>query len=83
MRIIEITESKKEKMSGLVEEMLDTCGELMHCIKNLGEDEDMGERRNYRDGMGMRDGGRYGSRYGDRYGNRYDDPEYVRERRRY
>lgn len=82
MRIIEITESKKEKMAGLVEDMLNIGGELMHCVNSLGEGgEDIDERRNYRDGMMMRDGGRYGDRY--RYGNRYDEPEYVRERRRY
>lgn len=82
MRIIEITESKKEKMAGLVEDMLNIGGELMHCVNSLGEGgEDIDERRNYRDGMMMRDGGRYGDRY--RYGNRYDESEYVRERRRY
>lgn len=81
MRIIEITESKKEKMSGLVEDMLMIGGKLMNCIEQLGEDSDMGERMRYRGGMGMRDGGSYGNRNG--YGNRYDDPDEMGERRYY
>lgn len=76
-KIVEITESKVEKMSSLVEDMLLAGGELMHCITKLS-DEMYGERG----------GGSYGnrSRYGERggnmggnYGNRmhddYDDDE--------
>lgn len=51
----------KEKMSSMVEDILYTAGRLMNCVEQMEEDE-YGERRNYRYGMGMRDGGRYGNR---------------------
>lgn len=80
MAQIIITESKKEKMTDLIEEMLMAGGKLMHCLEELDDDSEMNERR-YRNGMGMRDGGRYGSRGG--YGNRdWDDMDYSGERRR-
>lgn len=60
MKVIEITESRMEKMSGLVEDMLLAGGELMHCLTKM-HDEMYGERG------GSRSGGRYG---GDMYGNR-------------
>ena len=68
MKVIEITESKMEKMSGLVEDMLLAGGELMHCLTKMS-DEMYGERG------GSRSGGRYG---GDMYGNR--DMYGMRER---
>ena len=43
MRIIKITEHKKEKMSDYAEKMLKYGGKLMQCIEELEED-DMGER---------------------------------------
>lgn len=76
-KIIEITESKVDKMSNLVEDMLLAGGELMHCLTKLS-DEMYGER-----GGNNMSGGNYGnrSRYGERgnYGNRmrddYDDDD--------
>jgi hypothetical protein len=64
----------KEKMADMVEDILYTAGRLMHCVDELEEDA-FGERRNYRDGMGMRDGGRYGNRWDD------NDPYEMGERR--
>lgn len=59
MKIIEITETKVDKMAEYAEEMLRYGGKLMQCIDALGS-EDYGDR-----------GGRYGD-YGERgrYGNR-------------
>lgn len=75
-----IQKKDKKKMSAMVEDILYTAGELMHCVEEMREDE-YGDRyygdRYYGDryGMGMRDGGRYGNRDWD------DDP--MMERRRY
>lgn len=85
MYMIEISESKIDKMSECVEDMLMAGGELMHCLEKLKEESGMGER-----------GGSYGNRgdYGGRsmmgsrggYGNRDDewddDDEMMGERRR-
>lgn len=66
--MIEISDSKVEKMSGYVEDMLWAGGELMHCLQRLKEEDDgYGERNDYR-------GGSYGNR--GRYGNRYDGMNY-------
>lgn len=65
--MIEISDSKVEKMSGYVEDMLWAGGELMHCLEKLKEGEEYGERNDYR-------GGSYGNR--GRYGNRYDGMNY-------
>lgn len=77
MYVIEISDSKIDKMSEYVEDMLWAGGELMHCLEKMkGEsgyghrsDEEMGYRsgRSYsRSMMGSRgDYGRYGSRYSD------------------
>lgn len=70
MKIIKITESKKEKMADYAEKMLRYGGKLMQCLDELDEesmgereddypddwdDEDMGQRRNRREGgMGER-----------------------------
>lgn len=72
-KIIETTESKVDKMSNLVEDMLLAGGELMHCLTKLS-DEMYGERNgNMGDNYGNR--GRYGdrSRYGGMSGNRMND----------
>lgn len=66
MRIIEITEGKKEKMADYVEKMLHYGGRLMSCLEEL--DGDMGEREPY----GSYGNRNYGSSY-SRYGNRYDN----------
>lgn len=89
MKVIEITESKMEKMSGLVEDMLLAGGELMHCLTKMS-DEMYGER------SGSRSGGRYsGDMYGARemYGmrghdrmeedNEWREPAMYGERRRH
>lgn len=44
MKVIEITERKREKMSEHAEKMLRHAGKLMQCIEELGEREGMGER---------------------------------------
>lgn len=65
--MIEISESKVEKMSDYAEKMLRYGGKLMQCIEDLSEGEGMGERwdedRRYDDdryfdeeNMGERDG---------------------------
>lgn len=59
--MIEISESKVEKMSEYVEDMLWAGGELMHCLEKIKEESEMGERS-----------GSYGMR-GGRYGNRNDE----------
>ena len=74
-----IQKKDKKKMSAMVEDILYTAGELMHCVEEMREDEYgdryYGDRYGDRYGMGMRDGGRYGNRDWD------DDP--MMERRRY
>lgn len=44
MKMIEITEGKREKMSEHAEKMLRHAGKLMQCIEELGERDGMGER---------------------------------------
>lgn len=51
MRVIEITEDKREKLSHNVEKALKYMGKVMQCIDTL-EDDDMGYREN--DGYGYR-----------------------------
>lgn len=43
MRIIKITEHKKDKLSEYVEKMLKYGGKAMQCLEEL-DDDDMGER---------------------------------------
>jgi hypothetical protein len=71
-----IQKKDKKKMAGMVEDILYTAGELMHCVEEM-RDEDGYNDRYYGDryGMGMRDGGRYG--------NRDWDDDMMMERRRY
>ena len=83
-KVIEITEKKLGKLSELVEDMLLSGGELMHCLTKM-EDEFYGERRSSgsMDGMG---GSRYGERHQDRDRDDWDEAEEMRrmigERRR-
>jgi hypothetical protein len=74
-----IHKKDKKKMASMVEDILYTAGELMHCVEEMRDEEGYGDRyygdRNYGDRYGMRDGGRYGNRDWD------DDP--MMERRRY
>lgn len=70
MRVIEITESKAEKMSELVEDILLAGGELMHCLSKM-EDGYYGER-----------GSDSGSRYtGGGVKMRHHDMEYDDDER--
>lgn len=60
--MIEISESKADKLKEHAYKSMKHLGKLYECIEELCEDDSMGER-----------GGRYGSRYGNRgggYGNR-------------
>lgn len=88
MRVIEITEDKREKLSHNVEKALKYMGKVMQCLDTLDDDEDMGYRENesggYRGGMGNRqpmgrrtNGGSIGEREDD-----WDDDEPMGERRR-
>ena len=61
--MIEIEDSKVERMSGYAEKMLKYGGKLMQCIEELSEGSGMGQRD---DGYGNRGG--YGGGYGNRYG---------------
>ena len=94
--VIEISDSKVDKMSEYVEDMLWAGGELMHCLEKMKGEHGYGEREGYshegrsyrRDMMGSRYGMR--SRY-DNYGQRgdygykddedWDDDEMMGERR--
>ncbi len=76
MQIIEITESKVEKMSDYAEKMLKYGGKLMQCIEELSEGESMGRRERYYDDDDERydemgDRGGYGERRGVRGTGRY------------
>lgn len=95
--IIEISDSKVDKMSEYVEDMLWAGGELMHCLEKMKGEHGYGEREGYsHEGRSYRKdmmGSRYGmrSRY-DNYGQRgdygykddedWDDEEMMGERRR-
>lgn len=81
MRVIEITESKREKLSHNVEKALKYMGKVMQCVESLEEDDDMGYREN--DDYGYR--GRMGERYpmGRRHDREdWDDDDDMGERRR-
>ena len=83
--MIEISESKKEKLSEHIEKALHEMGKAMACVEQFGS---MGERQgdgsygNRYDDMGMR--GSYGSRgrYGMRDDEDWDEDEMMGERRR-
>lgn len=81
MVMIEISESKVEKMSDYAEKMVRYGGKLMQCLEELSNGESMGERwdddEDY-DDMGERGGyggvpgrGGYGNRRGVRGTGRY------------
>lgn len=75
MMMIEISESKLDKMSDYVEEMLWAGGELMHCLEKMKGGSGWGERGSYGNRGGQ--GGRYSggsSSYGSR-GMGYRDDE--------
>ena len=89
--MIEIEESKVDKMSELAEKMLKYGGKLMSCIEELSEESGMGQRggsygnRGGQGGggsMGNREGG-YGNRggYGERDDEEWEDMEQMGERR--
>ena len=77
MRVIEITEDKREKLSHNVEKALKYMGKVMQCIDTLDDDEEMGYRENesrgYRGDMGNREP--MGRRRGGSMGERDDDWE--------
>lgn len=80
MYMIQIEESKVEKMSELAEKMLKYGGKLMQCIEEMSEESGMGMREGGYGNRGGQGGGSYGSRYGNRmgergggYGNRYGE----------
>lgn len=58
--IIEISESKADKLKEHAYKSMKHLGKLYECIEEICDDGSMGER----------DGGGYGNRYGSRYGNR-------------
>ena len=60
MTVIEINESKFDKMSEYTEKMLKYGGKLMSCLEELGEEHGYGHR-----------GGSYINRYDDEYSSRY------------
>lgn len=67
MKIIKITESKKEKMADYAEKMLRYGGKLMQCLDELdegsmGERDDDDEDWDDEDMMGYRNGGGMGER---------------------
>jgi hypothetical protein len=65
MRIIKITEHKKEKLSDYAEKALKNMGKLMQCIEDLDEeDDDMGERMEDWEDDDMGERGGYGGNYG-------------------
>lgn len=72
MKVIKITEHKKDKLSDYAEKMLRYGGKLMQCIEEL-DDEDMGERfedDDDDDDMGERGGYRGGGYGGGSMGER-------------
>ena len=97
MYMIEISDTKVDKMSEYVEDMLWAGGELMHCLEKMKGESGYSEREGYsHEGRSYRKdmmGSRYGmrSRY-DNYGQRgdygykddedWDDDEMMGERRR-
>lgn len=62
MYMIQIEESKLDKLSEYTEKMLKYGGKLMSCIEEMSEEGGMGQRG------GQGGGGGYGNRYGERSG---------------
>lgn len=79
MKIVKITEGKRDKMVEHAEKMLRHAGKLMQCLDELGERDGMGERDDWDEGdwdedddddFGRRDedmGRRRGVKYTGRY----------------
>ena len=95
MYMIEISDSKVDKMSEYVEDMLWAGGELMHCLEKMKGEHGYGEREGYshegrsyrKDMMGSRYGMRsrydnYGSRGNMGYRDEEEEWEDMGERRR-
>ena len=61
--MIEISESKVEKMSDYAEKMVRYGGKLMQCLEELSSGESMGERWDDRGSYGNRRGVRGTGRY--------------------
>lgn len=77
MKVIEITETKADKLSEHIEEALISLGKAMHCVEEM-RDSAYGERR-----YGSRDDeGMYGERRGNMRYREYDD-DIMAERRVY
>lgn len=74
MTVIEINESKFDKMSEYTEKMLKYGGKLMSCLEELGEEHGYGHRGGSYGNRYDYMGGRY-SDYGSRYGMGYRDEE--------
>lgn len=67
MKMIQISETKKDKLSSYVEGITAMAKKLMECVEDLDGGESYGERSRY--GSRMDDDDRYGDRweaYGDR-----------------
>lgn len=65
MYMIQISESKADKLKEHAYKSMKHLGKLYECVEELCEDSPMGER-----------GGRYGSRYGNRGGGGYSGGGY-------
>lgn len=82
--MIQIEESKKEKLSEHIEKALHELGKAMSCVEQFGGEYGQrgGSYGNRYDDMGMR--GSYGSRggYGMRDDEDWDEDEMMGERRR-
>ena len=77
MYMIEISDTKVDKMSEYVEDMLWAGGELMHCLEKMKGESGYGHRES---SSGSRYGERSGQGYRGGYGSRYDE---MGERSRY
>ena len=64
-----IQKKDKQKMSSMVEDILYTAGELMHCVEKMEDMDGYGERY-------------YGDRYGRRDHDEWEDDDMYGERRR-
>lgn len=72
MFMIQIEESKFEKLADYTEKMLKYGGKVMSCLSEVGEEYGMSFREEGRSGSYGNRGGQGG---GGRYGNRYDEME--------
>ena len=73
--MIQVSESKKVKLSDYAEKVLHYAGKMMQCIESLDEGGEYGERGGYGSRMGMRDYDDLDEReYGERRGVRGTGP---------